>query len=77
VGVKRYYLGAFLLVSLVAAPVAAGAAGRTLPLTGMPIWPILALAGALFGTGLLLFISDGRSRRREGARDRRRRTAAV
>ena len=74
---KRYYVGVFLLVSLVAAPVAAGAAGRTLPLTGMPIWPILAVAGALFGTGLLLFISDGRSRRRERARESGRRTAAV
>jgi hypothetical protein len=61
----RYYVGVVLVVGLVTAPYAAGATGRTLPFTGMPIWPILALGATLFGAGLLLFISEGRRTRKE------------
>jgi hypothetical protein len=56
----RYYVGVVLVVGLVTAPYAAGATGRTLPFTGMPIWPMLALGATLFAAGLLLLVFDGR-----------------
>jgi hypothetical protein len=62
----RYYVGVVLVIGLVTAPYAAGATGRTLPFTGMPIWPILALGATLVALGLFLLISDARSARKEG-----------
>jgi hypothetical protein len=72
---KRFFLGALLVVPFVGAPPAAAAAGAALPSTGMPLWPILVAGATLIGGGLLLFISDVRRSKRERERSETHRPA--